>query len=61
MAKIRQETGQTAKDRMQELLRANLTKAMEASKELGEVQAAYIAGQIDGMLNGRMLSDRQSA
>ena len=61
MAKIRREPVKGSSDQIRELLERNLTKAMEASRELDEVHAAYIAGQIDGMLNKRLLDGRQSA
>lgn len=60
MTKVRQDTPEK-KPTAQELLLNNLFKATAASKELGEVQAAYMAGQIDGMLNSRLLAKQQSA
>lgn len=38
------------------ILRANLERAVEAAKEMPEIDKAYFAGQIAGMLAGRNMA-----
>ena len=38
------------------ILRANLERAVEAAKEMPEIDKAYIAGQIAGMLASRNMA-----
>lgn len=47
-------------EEMNELLKANLTKAAEASKALDPVNAAYMAGRLDGMLDAVWIKERSA-
>lgn len=47
-------------EEMNELLKINLTKAAEASKALDPVNAAYMAGRLDGMLDAIWIKEQSA-